>query len=132
MQSSENAALLCLSVPVALDDEIADFLRSHPALISGFTSVSANGMGPNSIFGSIMEQVQGKSRRQLFMSEAPLGKITSLLTLLQDAYQVQIFIIGLPRFYKAGVCDETIIFFSHTGHSDADCAVFLCCRRKYL
>ncbi|GGX38362.1 DUF3240 family protein [Undibacterium squillarum] len=87
MQSSENAALLCLSVPVALDDEIADFLLNHPALISGFTSVSANGMGPNSIFGSIMEQVQGKSRRQLFMSEAPLGKITSLLTLLQDAYQ---------------------------------------------
>jgi hypothetical protein len=87
ISSASPSALLCLSVPVALDDEIADFLRSHSALISGFTSVSANGMGPNSIFGSVMEQVQGKSRRQLFMSEAPVAQIDSVLTLLNDNYR---------------------------------------------
>lgn len=82
-----TSALLYLSVPVSLSDELADFFRSHPELISGFTSLNANGMGPNIIFGSIVEQVQGQSHRKLFMSEAPIGQIEEILSILQKNYR---------------------------------------------
>lgn len=56
---------LNLALPVELEEELIDILRSESTLVSGFSIVSAEGFGAGATLVSTMEQVRGRSRRRL-------------------------------------------------------------------
>ena len=60
-------ALLTLAMPVALEEDVLDFLLLHPAWAAGFSVIDAQGMGQGAVLQSSMERVQGRSGRKLVM-----------------------------------------------------------------
>lgn len=60
-------ALLTLAIPTALEEEVLDFLHVNQAWASGFSILTAQGVGLGAPLQSSMEQVQGRSARKLVM-----------------------------------------------------------------
>ncbi|MBC3934260.1 DUF3240 family protein [Undibacterium rugosum] len=82
----EQNAVLQLAIPRTLDEDIADLLLAHPELASGFTLLPAQGMGQHTRLLSAMEQVQGRSQRQLFLVCGALAQLRALLQLLNQHF----------------------------------------------
>lgn len=60
-------AMLTLAMPVALEEDVLDFLLLHPAWAAGFSVLEAQGMGPGAAYPSSLEQVRGRGRRKLVL-----------------------------------------------------------------
>jgi len=79
-----DKVLLVLSVPVALEDSIVDWLLAQTSMI-GFSSVLIRGHGSRVGHLSIAEQVAGHQRRIRFEVVAPLEAArNSVATLKRD------------------------------------------------
>ena len=59
--------LLTLAIPVSLEEDILDFLLTHPKWASGFTILAAQGMGQGAPLETTMELVHGRSARKLVL-----------------------------------------------------------------
>ena len=58
--------LLILTVPAALEEDIADFLLAHPEWAAGFTALSALGHGSSAHAKSAAEDVSGRVAQRQF------------------------------------------------------------------
>ncbi len=58
--------LLTLIAPVALEEDIADFLLAHPEWASGFTTLAARGHGTSAHARSAAEDVSGRVAQTQF------------------------------------------------------------------
>lgn len=79
---SLHDALLTLAIPVALEEDVLDFLLRHPGWAGGFSVVDAEGMGQGASLLSAMEKVQGRARRKLVLiagAEAGLRLLVAAL-----------------------------------------------------
>lgn len=79
-------ALLTLAIPVALEEDVLDFLMLHPAWAGGFSIMDAQGMGRGAPLQSSMERVQGRSRRKLVL----IAGVQAHLRLLLQALALEI------------------------------------------
>lgn len=61
----EYDCMMTLAFPLALEEQIIDFLLDHPQWVSGFSLVDAEGMGRGEGLRSTMEKVKGRARRRL-------------------------------------------------------------------
>lgn len=75
-------AMLTLAIPVALEEEVLDFILSHPQLASGFSIIDAQGMGQGASLLSTMEKVQGRCKRKLVLIVGLDGDLKQLLQAL--------------------------------------------------
>ena len=75
-------AMLTLAIPIALAEDVLDFLLLHPIWASGFSIVDAEGMGQGASLLSNMEKVQGRSRRKLVLIVGRMDELQLLLTAL--------------------------------------------------
>lgn len=75
-------ALLTLALPGVLEEEVLDFLHTHRALASGFSIVSAQGIGQGAPLQSSMELVQGRSARKLVLIAGVEADLRELLQAL--------------------------------------------------
>ncbi|MCL2590266.1 MAG: DUF3240 family protein [Betaproteobacteria bacterium] len=57
--------MMTLAFPLALEEQIIDFLLDHPQWVSGFSLIHAQGMGRGVGLKSAMEKVKGRERRRL-------------------------------------------------------------------
>lgn len=78
-------AMLTLALPVALEEDILDFLLMHPEWAAGFTVVDAQGMGNGATLRSAMEKVQGRSRGKLVFIAGVDPQLRALLAALSCA-----------------------------------------------
>ena len=78
-------AMLTLALPVALEEDLLDFLLLHPQWAAGFTVVDAQGMGNGANLLSAMEQVQGRSRGRLVFVAGVDAQLRELLAALASA-----------------------------------------------
>lgn len=65
MNECEFDCVMTLALPVALEEEVLDFLLGHPEWVGGFSVVDAQGMGRGAHLHSTMEKVKGRARRRL-------------------------------------------------------------------
>lgn len=84
MKIFDHDSLLTLAIPVSLEEDILDFLLLHPKWASGFSVLSAQGMGQGAPLQSNMELVHGRSGRKLVLIP---GMGAELLQLLQALSQ---------------------------------------------
>jgi hypothetical protein len=84
MKIFNHDTLLTLAIPVSLEEDILDFLLLHPKWASGFSVLSAQGMGQGAPLQSNMELVHGRSGRKLVLIP---GMGAELLQLLQALSQ---------------------------------------------
>ena len=77
--------LLTLALPVALEDDVLDLLRTLPHMAPGFTLVPAQGMGAHIHLASSMEQVQGRARRVLVQLAVAQSQVPPLIDALRQA-----------------------------------------------
>lgn len=82
LNNAENDALLTLAIPTSLEEDIVDFLLERPELASGFTLVSAQGLGAGAPLLSPMERVQGRSAGKLVLIAGQVGRLQTLLRVL--------------------------------------------------
>ncbi|MFT5533878.1 MAG: hypothetical protein ACI8WM_001809 [Burkholderiaceae bacterium] len=80
--TSPYDALLTLAIPVALEEDVLDFLTLHPQWAHGFTIVDAEGMGSGATLLTTMEKVQGRCRRKLVLIAGIDAELRSLLDAL--------------------------------------------------
>lgn len=73
-------SMLTLAMPVALVDEVSDFLLLNSQWASGFSMIDAQGMGQGAALSSAMEKVQGRCKRKLILV---VGDQQNLLLLLE-------------------------------------------------
>jgi hypothetical protein len=60
-----SGCLLTIALPMYLEDEVLDLLRSHRDLVTGFTVVPGHGVGQDAPLTTMMERVEGRARRAL-------------------------------------------------------------------
>lgn len=97
--------LLTLAVPVTLEEEILDTLRTLPDLAPGFTLVKAEGMGAHIALDSAMEQVQGRARRVMLQMAVQQVHLPTLLDALRHTLpnpQVAYWVMPLLAFGRLG------------------------------
>ena len=83
MNNHENYdAMLTLALPVALEEDVLNFLLRHPEWASGFSIVDAEGMGQGASLLSAMEKVQGRCRRKLVYVAGPDAHLRQLVAAL--------------------------------------------------
>jgi hypothetical protein len=80
-ETSYNA-LLTLTMPSVLEEDVLDFLLDHPELAGGYTVTDAQGMGRGMRLSSSMEQVQGRRRSKQVQIAGPQAQLQQLLALL--------------------------------------------------
>lgn len=80
MKSLPHDTLLTLTIPVSLEEDVLDFLLTHPQWASGFSVLAAQGMGQGARLQSSMEMVHGRSARKLVLIA---GAHADLLQLVQ-------------------------------------------------
>ncbi|MDR2015841.1 MAG: DUF3240 family protein [Azoarcus sp.] len=61
----EYGSAMTLAFPLALEEQIIDFLLDHPQWVHGFSLIDAQGMGRGAGLKSAMEKVKGRSQRRL-------------------------------------------------------------------
>lgn len=61
----QHDAMLTLAIPVALEEDVLDFLLLHPQWAAGFSIIDAQGVGQGASLHSTIEKVQGRSKRKL-------------------------------------------------------------------
>lgn len=59
------SCLLTIALPVSLEEEVLDLLRSQRDLVTGFTVVPGHGVGQDAPLTTMMERVEGRARRAL-------------------------------------------------------------------
>jgi hypothetical protein len=75
-------ALLTLAIPTALEEEVLDFLHANRAWASGFSLLTAQGIGLGAPLQTSMEQVQGRAARKLVMIAGVEDDLRELLQAL--------------------------------------------------
>ena len=80
--NSPHDALLTLAIPVAVEEDVLDFLMLHPQWARGFTIVDAEGMGSGATLLTTMEKVQGRCRRKLVLIAGSDSELRQLLDAL--------------------------------------------------
>jgi len=63
--NSEYDCAMMLAFPLALEEQIIDFLLDHPQWVRGFSLIEAQGMGHGAGLRSAMEKVKGRAQRRL-------------------------------------------------------------------
>ena len=74
--------LLTLALPLALEEEVLDWLREQADLVPGFSVLQGQGLGVGAALVSTMERVQGRARRvfvQAVMHEADVAPLVARL-----------------------------------------------------
>lgn len=84
MKALNHDTLLTLTIPLALEEDILDFLLLHPVWASGFSIVDAQGMGQGALLRSNMELVHGRSRRKLVLVAGLRVDLAQLLAALAE------------------------------------------------
>ncbi|MBY0240662.1 MAG: DUF3240 family protein [Burkholderiaceae bacterium] len=84
LKTNSHDSLLTLAIPVALEEDVLDFLLLHPAWASGFSVIAAQGMGQGALLQSPMELVQGRSGRKLVLVAGVGEHLLLLLKALAD------------------------------------------------
>lgn len=82
MKTLENDTLLTLVLPVSLEEDVLDFLLLHPEWASGFSVLSAQGMGQGARLQSAMELVHGRSARKLVLIAGQQADLQQLVQAL--------------------------------------------------
>lgn len=77
-------AMLTLTIPVSLEEDVLDFLLLHPHWASGFSIIEAQGMGQGASLLSTMEKVQGRCRRKLVFIVGSENTLPLLLQALKE------------------------------------------------
>ena len=98
-------ALLTLSLPSALEEEILDALMNQPDLARGFTVLKAQGMGLHVELASAMERVQGRAQRVVVQVAMEYEKVDALIAILQKTFnspQITYWVVPLLEFGKLG------------------------------
>lgn len=75
-------SMLTLAIPLALTEEICDFLLLNPQWASGFSIVDAQGMGQGAALQTAIEKVQGRSKRKLIMVVGEQAQLFELVASL--------------------------------------------------
>lgn len=94
-------ALLTLTLPVALEDDVLDFLLDHREWAGGYTVTDAHGMGRGMRLSTTMEQVQGRRRSKQVMiagEEAILRQLLAALAAQIPSSEVSYWIVPLTEF----------------------------------
>jgi hypothetical protein len=79
---NQHNCLMTISLPAALEEEVLDFLQSHPEWITGFSIIAAEGFGSGSRLRSTLEQVRGRAARmmiQTVMTDTDCTPLTAAL-----------------------------------------------------
>lgn len=101
--------LLTLAIPIALEEDLLDLLHTLPQWASGFTLVSAQGMGGHIHLATSMEQVQGRARRTLIYIALAQMHLPPLLEYLRQALPTpQITYWATPLLGFGHLCDPQI------------------------
>lgn len=74
--------LLTLTIPVSLEEDLLDFLLTHPKWAGGFTVVAAQGLGQGAPLATAMELVHGRSARKLVLIAGRQPDLALLLAAL--------------------------------------------------
>lgn len=93
--------LLTLTLPVALEDDVLDFLLDHPEWAGGYTVTDAQGMGRGMRLSTTMEQVQGRRRsRQVVIAgeAAPLRQLLAALAQQIPSSEVSYWLLPMTEF----------------------------------
>ncbi|MFC0170258.1 DUF3240 family protein [Pseudoduganella danionis] len=93
--------LLTLTLPVALEDDVLDFLLDHPQWAGGYTVTDAHGMGRGMRLSTTMEQVQGRRRsKQVAIAgqEQPLRQLLAALAAQIPSSEVSYWLQPLTEF----------------------------------
>lgn len=61
----EPDCLLTLVLPVALEDDVLDWLQAQADLVPGLSLLHGQGLGPHTTLATALERVQGRARRAL-------------------------------------------------------------------
>jgi hypothetical protein len=95
--SSVGKCLLTVALPVALEEEVLDFLRSHRDLVTGFTVVLGHGVGQDASLITTMERVEGRARRALVHIVMGIGDVEVLMSRLRGLLQSkEVFYWAVP------------------------------------
>ncbi len=80
--------LLTLVAPVALEEDLADFLLAHPEWAAGFTTLAALGHGASAHAQSIAEEVSGRVAQTQFQIVSDEAAARALLAALQTQSRI--------------------------------------------
>ncbi len=76
---------LTLVLPVELEDEVIDLLRSLPDAVSGYSLLPAEGFGATAELTTMLEQVRGKAAQRMVQVLLQQQQVETLLTALRAA-----------------------------------------------
>ena len=74
---------LTLVLPLELEDELIDLLRSQPDVVSGYSVLPAEGFGANAELTSMIEQVRGRAGQRLVQVLLQQPQVEPLLAALR-------------------------------------------------
>lgn len=84
MSRNDDAVLLSLALPVAVEDAVLDVLLAHPDLVPGFTTTRGEGHGAGVSLDTPVERVRGSARRLVVRIVAPRATADAVLVLLRE------------------------------------------------
>ena len=84
MQSIYNCQLT-LVLPVELEDEMIDLLRSLPNVVGGYSLTNAEGFGATAELNSMLEQVRGRASQRMVQVLLRQSEVAPLLQALRTA-----------------------------------------------
>ncbi|MCL1962413.1 MAG: DUF3240 family protein [Desulfovibrionaceae bacterium] len=84
--NSEYDCAMTLAFPLALEEQIVDFLLDHPQWVSGFSLIDAQGMGLGAGLRSAMEKVKGRARRRLMSLLLHSQDVEPLVAALREEF----------------------------------------------
>ncbi len=76
---------LTLVLPVELEDEMIDLLRSLPNVVSGYSLMHAEGFGATAELNSMLEQVRGRASQRMVQVLLQQNEVEPLLQALRIA-----------------------------------------------
>jgi hypothetical protein len=80
-------AMLTLAIPIALEEDVLDFLLQYPQWAAGFSIFDAQGVGQGASLRSTIEKVQGRSKRKLVIIVGFDAQLRLLLQALSKEIQ---------------------------------------------
>lgn len=89
--------LLTVALPRALEEELLDLLRQHPALVPGFSVLHGHGMGADVTLATMMERVEGRARRVFVSMAMRSSDVPALVAHLRAAFHApEVFYWAVP------------------------------------
>lgn len=76
---------LTLVLPVELEDEVIDLLRSLPEGVSGYSVLPAEGFGATAELTTMLEQVRGRASQRMVQVLLQQGQVDGVLGALRSA-----------------------------------------------